>query len=67
MGYLCSTHWGWPSTFYLVGALAYCWSILWFYFGSNSPDEHSGISEEEKAYIKSTLSIQELEQVRTEP
>lgn len=61
---MCSTNWGWPSTFYLIAAIGYCWAILWFYLGANSPSEHSNISEGEKYFIERTLGLQDNEQVR---
>lgn len=64
VGYMCSTRWGWPATFYLFGALGYCWTMLWFFFGANSPGEHSSITQGEKRFIESTLSLHEIRQVR---
>lgn len=54
-GVLASSFLGWPSIFYLSGAAAAAWSILWFFFGSNSPAEYKSISQEERDFIESSM------------
>lgn len=54
-GVLASSVMGWPSIFYFSGAAGGLWSILWFFFGSNSPSECKSISTEEKDFIETSL------------
>ncbi|ESO89906.1 hypothetical protein LOTGIDRAFT_164601 [Lottia gigantea] len=52
-GFLCTIELdnGWPFIFYIFGSVCLLWCALWFFFVSNSPEEHKFISEEEKKYI----------------
>lgn len=59
VGYICSTRVGWPTSFYVYGGLGYCWALLWFFFGANSPAEHKSISQEERSYIENSLEMRE--------
>lgn len=43
---------GWPGIFYISGGVCALWSVFWFLYGRNSPDEHKTISESEKSYIQ---------------
>lgn len=54
-GFLASSPMGWPSIFYISGACGLLWSILWFFYGGNSPNEYKHISIEEKEFIQSSL------------
>lgn len=54
-GILASSFMGWPSIFYLSGCAGGLWSILWAFFGSNSPSDYKYISPEEKEFIQSSL------------
>ncbi|XP_011646553.1 putative inorganic phosphate cotransporter [Pogonomyrmex barbatus] len=54
-GVLAASNAGWPSIFYIFGALAIIWSIVFLYFGADSPSEHRSISQEEKSYIEDSL------------
>jgi MFS transporter, ACS family, hexuronate transporter len=45
-------HWGWPASFYIVGALGFLWIGLWWMF-YDSPGRHRRLSEGERAYIES--------------
>ncbi|XP_046815652.1 putative inorganic phosphate cotransporter [Vespa crabro] len=54
-GLLAASSIGWPSIFYIFGAFAVCWSIIFLFLGSDTPSTHSTISIEEKMYIKSSL------------
>jgi ACS family sodium-dependent inorganic phosphate cotransporter len=49
---------GWPSVFYITGALALVWSILWFYFVYDSPRQHPRISDTERESIESEMDGQ---------
>ncbi|KAF9406789.1 hypothetical protein HW555_012957 [Spodoptera exigua] len=50
-GYLADTRWGWPSTFWAVGAICIGLFTVLTIFGAASPPRHKTISEEEKTYI----------------
>ncbi|XP_053962823.1 putative inorganic phosphate cotransporter [Anastrepha ludens] len=54
-GGLCSSRWGWPSTFYLPGVLGLLWTALWFVFGASTPRDCKHISAEERAMIEESL------------
>ena len=43
---------GWPSIFYLFGAVGILWYPYWVYMAYEKPEDHPYMSEEEKAYIK---------------
>jgi hypothetical protein len=42
---------GWPSIFYVFGAIGIAWFVLWWCVASATPAEHGFISEKEKNYI----------------
>nr|CAI5832794.1 unnamed protein product [Callosobruchus analis] len=63
-GLLCSSSWGWPSSFYLNGALGLLWLVLWILIAADTPYEHKFISESEKSYITSSLGRQQVTKVR---
>lgn len=42
---------GWRSTFLILGVIGILWAVLWYVWFRNKPEEHKGISEEEKNYI----------------
>lgn len=52
-GFLCINGFdgGWPSIFYVFGVLGLVWTVIWFVFASNSPEENRFIGEAEKEYI----------------
>uniref|UniRef100_A0A1B6DWX2 Putative inorganic phosphate cotransporter n=1 Tax=Clastoptera arizonana TaxID=38151 RepID=A0A1B6DWX2_9HEMI len=54
-GFLADSPGGWPSIFYVTGALSVAWASVWFFIGANSPAEHKSISAEEKEKIESLL------------
>ncbi|XP_028047518.1 putative inorganic phosphate cotransporter isoform X2 [Monomorium pharaonis] len=58
-GLLAASSAGWPSIFYLFGALAIVWSVVFFYFGADAPSDHRSISQEEKMYIEESLKTTE--------
>ncbi|KZC14291.1 Putative inorganic phosphate cotransporter [Dufourea novaeangliae] len=64
-GFLATSSIGWPSVFYVFGALGIIWSIAFFIFGSDSPSEHSRISEMEKQYIFNSLKTSEQDDSQT--
>ncbi|KFB38667.1 hypothetical protein ZHAS_00006061 [Anopheles sinensis] len=58
-GVLASSSMGWPSIFYISGAIGILWSVVWFFYGSNSPAEYRGISPEEREFIESSFGQQD--------
>lgn len=54
-GILASSALGWPSLFYIPATIGVAWSIVWFFYGSNSPNEYKAISPEEKSFIIASL------------
>jgi hypothetical protein len=54
-GALASSAIGWPSIFYIFGALGICWVLLWMFLGANSPGIHRFISKVERVYIETNL------------
>ncbi|CAG8648759.1 3679_t:CDS:2, partial [Dentiscutata heterogama] len=49
--WLGSGPFGWPSIFWTFGMVGLIWSILWQIYGKSSPNEYSGISQEELELI----------------
>jgi hypothetical protein len=54
-GALASSSIGWPSIFYVFGALGICWALLWVFLGADHPATHRFISKAEQAYIETNL------------
>lgn len=54
-GSLASSSMGWPSIFYFSGAASLLWCMLWWWLGSNTPQENRWISESETEYIQTSL------------
>lgn len=42
---------GWRTTFVVLGLIGIVWAVFWYMWFRNSPEEHKGITKEEKAYI----------------
>ncbi|XP_018323914.1 putative inorganic phosphate cotransporter [Agrilus planipennis] len=57
-GWISGSWLGWPTVFYLYGCLGLVWTLFWLILSSNSPAEHSRISDEEREYIESSLGNQ---------
>ncbi len=49
---------GWPSVFYLIGALTIVWFGLWCLYVYDSPSEHPRISTEELNFIEKSIGNQ---------
>lgn len=49
-------HWGWQSTFLIVGAVGFLWLIFWFWF-YEKPEKQKRLSADELAYIQSDVEI----------
>ncbi|KAH8305918.1 hypothetical protein KR018_003647, partial [Drosophila ironensis] len=54
-GVLAASNLGWPSSFYVPGYMGIVWSLLWLYYGSNSPSESKFISLSERKHIELAL------------
>lgn len=54
-GYLSSSWWGWPASFYVFGILGVIWTVFWIIFSAEKPATHKTISWEERNYIESSL------------
>ncbi|KAK3088523.1 hypothetical protein FSP39_020151 [Pinctada imbricata] len=54
-GVLCNSNFlgGWPSVFYVTGAVSCLWCVFWLLYTSNSPRDHKYISKAERDYIES--------------
>ncbi|XP_063225600.1 putative inorganic phosphate cotransporter isoform X2 [Bacillus rossius redtenbacheri] len=46
---------GWPSIFYVFGAVGTVWSVAFLWLVFESPDEHPRIADDEKKYITSSV------------
>ncbi|XP_066974251.1 uncharacterized transporter slc-17.2-like [Macrobrachium rosenbergii] len=44
---------GWPSVFYVFGAVGVLWSVAWFILIRDQPEKHPWISSKELSYIRS--------------
>lgn len=56
---------GWYWSFFIPGIICIVWCIGWYYLVSNTPDEHTRISDEEKIYItKATIDSVQRVKVR---
>ncbi|KAJ8946323.1 hypothetical protein NQ318_004212 [Aromia moschata] len=64
-GYLSSIKLGWPSVFYLYGCIGYLWCVLWFFAGSNSPQQHGKVSPAELKYIHHGTNVEDRENIPT--
>jgi MFS family permease len=49
---LIIANWGWRPVFYMFGAFGILWSIVWYSYYRNRPDEHSGVSPAELDLIE---------------
>lgn len=54
-GYVSSSWWGWPASFYILSGIGFLWCIVWFFFGQNSPASHPTINPKERIYIQTSL------------
>lgn len=56
-GWMCSSQFlgGWPSVFYIFGAVGMVWGVPWFLVVRNRPEEHPRISSEELRYITANI------------
>ncbi|XP_048729077.1 sialin-like isoform X3 [Ostrea edulis] len=56
-GILCKSNFlgGWPSVFYVFGALGCVWFVIWMLIVHDTPAQHPGISKEEREYIETSV------------
>lgn len=54
-GYLSTSSWGWPASFYVFGVLGVVWCGFWWVLSADRPSTHRGISMEERRYIETSL------------
>ncbi|XP_050302997.1 putative inorganic phosphate cotransporter [Anthonomus grandis grandis] len=66
-GAICKSYLGWPVSLYLFGGCGFLWSILWLFFGHNSPATHPTISTAERRYIEESLAQAEETEVIPTP
>lgn len=52
-------HWGWQSTFIVVGGIGFVWLIFWLWF-YEKPEKQKRLSAEELAYIQSDFEVVEV-------
>lgn len=62
-------HFGWLWSFLVCGILVICWTVIWFFTVTDSPETHPRISEQEKQYIVDSLSgkVSSNKKVNNEP
>ena len=53
IGGLIGKYINWQAIFYVSGSVGMIFTVMWFYFISESPALHKTITEEEKNYIES--------------
>ncbi|GFR78863.1 vesicular glutamate transporter 2.2, partial [Elysia marginata] len=60
-GYLCDSDiaGGWPSVFYVFGAVGCVWFVVWMAFTHNTPADHPRISTSERDYIEHSIGKKE--------
>ncbi|XP_036140385.1 sialin isoform X2 [Monomorium pharaonis] len=56
---LMAEHIGWPSIFYIFGAIGLIWFVCWWIVVKDKPEDDAFISMEELEYITATLSDDE--------
>jgi sugar phosphate permease len=45
------TLYGWRFPFFAFGALGIAWAVMWYFYYRDTPDEHSGVNDGERALI----------------
>lgn len=51
-GDIASSIMGWPGIFYISGALGLVWSVVWVFYGSDSPADYRHITTAERNYLE---------------
>lgn len=62
-GVIFDSNIGWPGIFYISGGVALVWSVIFLYFGAESPEQSKVISITEQKYINSLTGSGEESQV----
>ena len=47
---------GWPSVFYVFGAVGLLWNVLWYFFAFSSPADDPYVSKEEREHIMQAIA-----------
>uniref|UniRef100_F1KWA8 Transporter n=1 Tax=Ascaris suum TaxID=6253 RepID=F1KWA8_ASCSU len=47
---------GWPSIYYVLGIAGVVWSVVWFYYVTDSPTKNRRIDPDERTYIEASLA-----------
>ncbi|XP_072029826.1 sialin-like [Amphiura filiformis] len=65
-GVMCDSNFlqGWPSVFYLSGALGFIWFIFWALLIHDTPAKHPRISQEEREYIEKSIGPRQMTSMR---
>ena len=58
--------WGWRWIFYIFALLGIAWSLVFFYFYRNRPEDEARVNTAELAYIRGTLPNGEISPVTTQ-
>lgn len=66
-GSLAESSSGWPSIFYVFGALAILWFLFWCVFVTETPAGHPGISSAELEYIQQSIGFTDEQTKRIHP
>ncbi|XP_044754354.1 putative inorganic phosphate cotransporter isoform X1 [Coccinella septempunctata] len=56
-GLLSVSEWGWPSVFYVFGAIGTIWCIFFLIFVHEDPFSSPRIDDDERKYIQKTLGV----------
>lgn len=54
-GLLSVSSGGWPSIFYVFGAIGTVWCVAFLYFIHEDPESHTKMDPEERKYIQDSL------------
>ena len=54
---LIIAHYGWRVAFLCCGSLGLIWSIVWYWYYRDTPDEHASVNAQERALIRSSLEL----------
>lgn len=51
-------HYGWQSTFYILGIVGVVWTIVWYFWFKEEPSQSKSISQKELLEIEATRSVE---------
>lgn len=54
------TDFGWRTSFFVLGGIGIVWAVFWYALFRNNPEDHKGISKQEKEYIMATRQEKEM-------